>query len=143
MEQRAPLAVKDRQDLPASGGCLDRKDQTGSLDLKDPRAPLGRMGCPATPASVENLVSKERLGLPDLQGWWDPRDPQEKRDRWESEGTQAHPDPLESRACLDHLGKKARRGIPVALGAQERMGQLDCVVSPENVACLELQAGVV
>ncbi|KAL8213580.1 UNVERIFIED_CONTAM: hypothetical protein K2H54_066891, partial [Gekko kuhli] len=106
LEQRAPPAVKDRRDLSGSGACQDRKGQTGSPDQKDPRAPPGRTGFPATLDNVEKLASKARLAQLDHQGWWDPRGLQ---GRGEHPGLEAPLDPQEGPGLKDLPALRGRR----------------------------------
>lgn len=106
---------------PERGVFLDLKAPMDFLAPKALRALQGRMGCRDTPAREEKWDSKERPAHQARPEWWDLREQLEKVVPWEREVTLAPQDLLESKDCLEHLGKKGPRVTLVLLGPQGRM----------------------
>ncbi|KAK9405139.1 collagen alpha-2XI chain-like [Crotalus adamanteus] len=135
-EPRAPLLGKGPPGPPENGVNQDRKARTDSPDRRAPRAPLGRMGCPATRGSVEKWGCKARLAPQAGRASWGHRAPQGRRARWGRGAIPAPPDHQENKGCRGPPGKKGPRATQEPSEGPGRRAPQGCGASPENAAFL-------
>lgn len=105
---------------PERGVSLDLRAPMDFLAPKALRALQGRTGCRDTPAREEKWDSKGRPAPQARPEWLDLREQLVKVVPWGREVTLAPQDLLESKDCLERLGRKGPRVILVPPGLQER-----------------------